>query len=174
MTVAGQSPLWPATGRRPRGAFRALTLTAPWGWVMTRGPKRIENRDWLPTPDLLGGDWFCLHQGVGYEDEEGVQWIAERLGRLPPTREELLEAGELGALLAFARVLRVVTRPEEVFPEIDQERWLKRSPRNQGWWLDVRPLAAPITCRGFQKLWGVPAEAAAGLDAEYRRLGLGA
>ncbi len=179
MTAAAQSRLWPAVGRHPRGPFKALTLTPPWGWCMARlqglERKLIENRDWLPTPDLLEGDWFCLHQGVGWVDDKDWKTIARTLGRPPPAREELGEAGELGAILAFARVLRVVREFDEVFPEIHQARWLRslqEYPKNHGWVLDVRPIPQAIACKGFHKLWGVPEDVGEAVEVAYVSLGL--
>lgn len=134
--------------------LRALTLTNPWGWAMTRAPKlkRVENRDWPPFPAQMSGHWFMLHAGVAYEKPKWIRWIADRAGATPPTREELRRRGEVGALLAFARVLRVVTSAADLDP--DQRPWLMKE-RKYGWVLDVRPLEKPVPYIGFQKLWRV-------------------
>jgi hypothetical protein len=180
MSTAGQSRLWPAAGRHPRGPFKALTLSPPWAWCMVRlqGLERkvIENRDWYPWPDLLEGEWFCLHQGIGWDDG-CEEWIIRAIGRPPPSREELAEAGDLGAILAFARLLRVVRHFDEVFPEIHQARWLKsleRHPKNQGWWLEIHPIPEPIPAKGAHKLWSVPEELGEAVETAYRKVGLAA
>src|SRR5262249_55473402 len=113
--------------------------------------KLVENRTWPPIPSVLQGEWFMLHQGVSY-DADVMRWIEGRLGRRPPSRVELADAGHLGALLAFARVARAAERLDGL-PEA-QRRW-RLIENRYGWLLDVRPLAMPVSCLGWHKLWRV-------------------
>lgn len=150
--LAPQPPLrisgWPAD-------LRALTLTPPWGFAMTRAPlpgrKLVENRTWPPIPALLRGDWFMLHSGVGY-DAESANWISHRIGQAVPTKAALRAAGELGALVAFARLVRLTQTLEEL-PE-SQREW-RMTGNRYGWLLDVRPLEKSLLCMGWHKLWRV-------------------
>lgn len=143
-----------------RGAWpedlRALTLTAPWGFAMAQIPepdrKLVENRTWPPIPTVLQHGWFMLHQGVGY-DRDAAEWIYLRVGRPVPTKAELLASGRLGALIAFARLVRL-TREMAELPEA-QRKWRMILENRYGWLLDVRPLEKPVRCIGWHKLWRV-------------------
>lgn len=135
----------------------ALTLKLPWSWCMAHAPeevrKRVENRDWPPWPRISSGQWFLLHAGAAYDDVEAELFIREIIGRSPPSLKELRASGQAGALLAFARVVDVTMGGTHLSP--DQKRWFFGP---YGWVLDVRPLAQPIPCRGWHKLWRVEAQ----------------
>lgn len=153
---------WPAD-------LRALSLICPWGWAMTRAPepvrKRVENRTWAPYDCVLPHEWFLLHSGVGY-DKKMAERIARISGQPVPTKAELREVGELGALVAFARVVRVTEKPDEL-PEA-QRRWRLMENR-YGWLLDVHPLEKPVACLGWHKLWRVsPPRVSTGLVKSLR------
>lgn len=137
--------------------MKALTLTAPWGWAIAIGAKRVENRDWLPTPaELRPGELLAIHQGKTYDDEAAA-WIRDRFPLLKvPTKEEMTAAGQLGAFLGVARYLGAVQDPEDLFPDVAQLWWFMGP---NGWRLQlvVSFLGEPLPARGFQKLWNVKA-----------------
>lgn len=144
----------------------ALTLHLPWSWAMVHAPedvrKRVENRDWPPPPRIASGQWFLLHAGQALDDAEAWGFIGGVIGRPPPTLEELRAAGQVGALLAFARVVGVVEGTPSPGERVTwrglpagQERWFFGP---YGWVLDVRPLEKPVPCRGWHKLWRVEAQ----------------
>jgi hypothetical protein len=146
---------------------------------MVTGPKRIENRPWPPMPAILRGEWFLLHAGMEY-DMGRMEWIAERLGALPPLAGELIAGREWGALVAFARVRQVFSERAAIPAEAGPAWYM--GPPQLAWWLETRALAAPVKCRGWHKLWNVEGqlkkdndeakvkEIVAGLAAEYQRL----
>lgn len=66
----------------PRRA-RALTIHQPWATLIARGIKRVENRDWTPSPaDLTPGDYLLLHAGKTFDPDawEGAIEIAAAEG----------------------------------------------------------------------------------------------
>lgn len=150
--LAMQEPSGPILNGWPAD-LRALSLTAPWGWCMTRAPepvrKRVENRSWAPYDCVLPHEWFLLHSGVNY-DLESAEWISGRIDHAVPTKTELQASGELGALVAFARVVRVTEGLAEL--PVAQVKWRMTGDR-YGWLLDVRPLEKPVACLGWHKLW---------------------
>lgn len=157
--VMGDVP--PAEVRPARRAWKALTLKNPWGWAMVTAPeavrKRVENRDWLPPSPIRSGEWFLLHAGAGWDDQEALDIIEETVGSPLPE----IAAQQAGHLLAFARVVDV-TEEREVARGWGQERWFFGP---YGWLLEVRPLQVPRHCRGWHKFWSVEKQLAKNLDA---------
>lgn len=120
-----------------------LTLHKPWGILIARGIKRIENRTWSPEPRLQPGEWFAIHNGKKYD--ERCSPMAQRLGvdldlflGEPP-------AGTESAIVAVAQYGGVVTASEDP--------WFFGP---FGWVLTKVVEIPPIACRGAQGLWPVP------------------
>ena len=131
----------------PEVAWRArtvkcLSIRQPWAWCVTHGPKRYENRS-----------WYCRYRGpllihAAKSRECVTPEVMARLcglGLSPPDVGDLV----FGAIIGTCRVTDCV-RPEQAADEV----WA-RGP----WCLrlaDVRPVPAPIPCRGKRGLFEVP------------------
>ena len=85
-----------------------LTIRQPWAEAIRRGAKRVENRTWAPPPSLVG------------------QRILIHAGKRRPSGPDLEAAARLGveardapreAIVASARIARVVTSPDELPPD---------------------------------------------------------
>ena len=55
--------------------MRALTLWRPWSDAIVFGPKRIENRTWVPPASMIGR-YLAIHAGVRFDDDVGCSLIA--------------------------------------------------------------------------------------------------
>jgi hypothetical protein len=131
--------------------MRALTILQPWCDAITRGDKRVENRSWAPdgwTPNMP----VALHAGKRFD------WGAV----FPPGKTALWSAPEdvaLGAVLAVAKIAGFhwcntysgdgcsAAEPCSPWGAEGQYHWALA---------DVRPLAEPVPCRGYQRLWPLP------------------
>lgn len=135
--------------------MRALTLHRPWAWAVVFGGKRIENRPWKP-PQKFIGERIVIHAGRVFDDEAAAM-ICELLGL-----DELPAPANDEGLIGSARIAGFVTSPAQMPLTPDQARWFSGP---YGWQLeDVKPFRAPIPCRGFQRLWTVPAELQAAIE----------
>ena len=136
--------------------MKALTLWQPWASVVALGIKKIENRRWKPPASVIGRR-IAIHAGKTY-DEKGAKLIAEICGGQP-------ERVPFGVLMATARVVGVVTTPEEV--ALDQRRWFFGP---YGWVLeDIYP-CDEVEIKGAQGLWSLPPTLSGQLEAEAGRL----
>lgn len=134
----------------------ALTLHRPWGLLIAKGIKRVENRTWSPEPRLQPGEWFAIHAGKKYDPV--CSPMAQRLGVPidvffgdPPSNKE-------GHIVAVARYAGVVT-------ESDDPWWFGPI----GWLLPEVVEIEPVPCKGAQSLWVVPPEIADVVRAAYKR-----
>jgi hypothetical protein len=159
-----QLPLFDAGPARAGGDagffLSALTLWVPWTWAILGLPpelaKRLENRPWKPPRKILGR-WICLHASAArkprYEAAVAAR-IREVTGRDVPDLAGLAR----GAIVGLAKVSGYVETSDDPWfmgPAVDGKK-------NYGWLLEaVRPLAQPVPCRGYQRLWGVPSGVAA-------------
>lgn len=162
--------------------MRGLTLTQPWATLIAIGAKKIETRSWATS---YRGP-LAIHAGAGLAGMTIEEYCAlcrsrphfgPALWAHYPAAGIMLrnERGRLryndplprGAIVAVARLeMCLTTDPLEygvtgAFGDLltDQEQAFgDYSPNRWGWLLaDVRPLPAPIPCRGYQRLWDVPA-----------------
>jgi hypothetical protein len=141
--------------------MKALTLWQPWCWAITIGLKRVENRPWAP-PSWLAGEDFALHAGMKYDKASAEALRSTLLPKDPEIPDEVPH----GVVTAVARLADVVTSVAEVRKRggRDQERWFFGP---YGWILaDIRQLPNPVACRGFQKLWTLPAEVEAAVRGQ--------
>lgn len=117
---------------------RALTLWQPWAYAIVRGPKRIENRDWMP-PTWLVGQYIAIHAAAKKVKPIECALIEESTGFH-------IEPADLtfSAVVGVARVSGVITE--------SKDRWFMGK---YGWILDdVRPIE-PVPCKGGMKLWNL-------------------
>lgn len=133
------------------GVEYALTLWRPWHALMLAGPKDIENRPWAP-PGWIIGKRIALHAGLKF-DEAGwlkAQQICADVGFNPFASKEFGRMCEVSGAIAGTAVVTGFDTKGGGNP------WFFGP---FGWTLEERrPLPAAIPCRGFQKLWRIPAE----------------
>lgn len=151
-----------------RSLVYGLTLWRPWSDAIAHGPKRVENRTWVPPKHVIGTR-IAIHAGKAW-DEEAYAFCV-RAGYVPPTKqaspqgvvatarivgcaadnwdgpEPMLVAGTWGSLDLNAERRALVSR------------WYCGP---YGWLLDdVHALREPIPCRGAQGLWLLPPDVVA-------------
>jgi hypothetical protein len=68
--------------------MKALSVLQPWAWLLTYGPKRIENRSW---PTRYRGP-VLVHAGKGF-DREGYEWARRHFPDLDLPKLEHYERG---------------------------------------------------------------------------------
>ena len=126
--------------------MKAITLTQPWASAIALGWKRIETRSWYTSyrgPLLIHAAKTFPPAARKFAEEERA------MGRCP---DEL----PLGALIARARLVKVVPTTEVVPSDLERrlgDFW----PRRWAWLLeDVEPLPEPIPCKGALGLWEYP------------------
>lgn len=151
--------------------MRALTLTQPWAGLVASGIKLIENR---PRSMIKREDFgvpFAIH--ASREIDEGVyKQIADIAPELPGRTPAEWGCRWFGlsritsAIIAVATIERAVytgsprdvldlhATSRKVVDLGDQARWFFG---RVGYVLrDVRALATPVPCRGWQGFWRVP------------------
>ncbi len=158
----------------------ALTIHQPWAWCIAGGWKPVENRDWPPPPGVVG-KWLAIHAGRQYDEAAARELVANaealRLPGPPPAAGRIA----LGAIVAVARVAGVVEVADfegrldvkRITGEVTEARALEiaASPWARGpqlWVLEGVVAIDPIPCRGFQKIWTVPAPIAEQVRDAYR------
>lgn len=126
--------------------MKALTIWNPWAHYIAEGIKRVENRDWTPPKDLVGG-YLAIHAGKRF-DKPGAEHIRTELGLIVPKHDELSQA----AIVAVAVIDRIVDSADDS-PGWD-DPWFVGA---FGWYLRDVVKIDPVPCKGAQKLWEVPA-----------------
>lgn len=137
--------------------MKALTIWNPWAHFIATGQKSVENRDWRPPKDLVGG-YLAIHAGKRY-DKSGAESIRTEMGLLVPAHAELPQA----AIVAVAVIDRVVDSADDS-PGWD-DPWFVGA---FGWCLRDVVRIDPVPCKGAQKLWEVPAPVLARVRANWR------
>jgi hypothetical protein len=142
--------------------LRALTLIRPWSDAIVCGPKRVENRSWLPPPSLIGCH-VAIHAGQKYDDH--ISWPG---GWWPPgpSIEGIVGVARLAGVLDLRGskgngfVYTPAVGPDLTADERSRLEALDKSP----WWVgpvgffltDVVRLPDPVECKGALYLWDVP------------------
>jgi hypothetical protein len=113
----------------------------------------VENRGWAPSrSELAPGDWFAIHASKLSplrEIQTACGWMLDkelvRVGQIP-TMDEL--RWQSSSIVAVATYAGASTKHES--------GWFVG---RFGWtWSALHVLPTPVPCRGFQKLWTVPAD----------------
>ena len=161
--------------------MRALTLTAPWAGLVASGIKLVENRPRRMIKATDFGKPFAIHASreISAEAEEQIAAIAPELLTIARNVAGGMDRfyadswSRLGrvtsAVIGVAtidRVIRPLTEDDYESPEAgggynpdphrlgDQQRWFFGP---VGYVLrDVRALARPVECRGWQGFWTLP------------------
>jgi hypothetical protein len=138
--------------------MKALTLHQPWALAVFLG-KDIENRTWMPPPDLIG-QRFAIHAArrVRREEEDDI-WEDIR-GRLEPAPP--FSRWARGKILGTVKLEKVTLRRPMDCSRADS--WFTGP---VGWVLaEPRLLKRAIPARGYQRLWDVEAAIARELNRE--------
>lgn len=161
--------------------MKGLTLLQPFASLIAVGAKRIETRSWSTSHRGL----VAIHaatrfppEAQGFAEEDVVQGPLVRAGVVPrdwaPWNHKGRSIADLlpqGAIVAVANLWdcrHIGERPERNWPPTDPNELAYGDYRDDRWmWFlnDVRRLAQPVPCRGFQRLWTVPAD----VEAKIRR-----
>jgi hypothetical protein len=166
--------------------MRALTLTQPWAGLVAAGVKLVENRPrhMIKREDV--GTRFAIHASRAIDAP-----TYNRIAQLAPDVLLFDEAG--GPVIPCKRdwyrlsrvtsaVIAVATLDSIVDPlacGIDPDSDVARAalaPDQRRWFFgpigyvlrDVRELAAPVPCRGYQAFWALPADVAARVEEQLR------
>lgn len=142
--------------------MKALTLIRPWSDALVRGPKRVENRTWLPPVESIGR-YLAIHAGKKFDEDGGCDLRAMGTGWSPPLEASDSPQGIVGVVLLRGwldlrggRIAHALdNETHAVAIRLDQDRWWA----GPCGWLFGEPIAIePVPCRGAQGLWIVPAD----------------
>jgi hypothetical protein len=140
--------------------LRAITLWRPWSDAIARGPKRIENRTWVPPRQLLGCH-IAIHAGKQYQDKISYpeHWVPPPLcfmGIVGVARlAGIYDARETQPRIYFADGLSPKAKAE--LEASEQNPWWVGP---VGWFLDDVGAIDPVDCKGALGVWDVPMQAA--------------
>lgn len=124
--------------------MKALTIRQPWAWAITHGSKRVENRTWRASHRGLLAIHAAARIDQGALDDMRVRAAVRTYGREPDY--------VTGAVIAVATLTGVHTscQPEcSLWAAHGQHHWELA---------DVRPLTAPVPCKGRLGLWDLPTD----------------
>lgn len=170
--------------------MRALTLTQPWAGLVASGIKLIENRPrhMIKREDI--GKTFAIHAS-----RENAWGVYDRIVELAPELGHYIEVdGQRGgpaleshpwvllsqitsAVIAVATLDSILDpRACGIDPDSDDAR-AALAPDQRRWFFgpigyvlrDVRALATPVWCRGWQGFWTLPDDIAARVDDQIAR-----
>ncbi len=143
----------------------ALTLWQPWAWAVFHAGKRIENRDWAPSPNLLG-QTMAIHAAVKRPLTVDLEFVLELTEGEPPMPSR--DGFVFGAVVGLARLVgwydtrgmydgrRVVSLPEHqiAVEAVGGSPWWRKKVGNVGWVLDEAiELERPVPAVGQQGTW---------------------
>jgi hypothetical protein len=144
---------------------RALTLTQPWAGLVASGVKLVENRPRRMIKREDFGKPFAIHASREIDESvyDRIAEIApdiltiERRGNsvihtVPCFRDWYRFSRDTSAVIAVATIDRVVATTTTLTD--DERRWFFGP---IGYVMrDVRALAEPVPCRGWQGFWTLP------------------
>lgn len=147
--------------------MRALTLTQPWAGLVAAGIKLVENRPRQMIKREDFGKPFAIH--ASREIDQGVYAriaeIDESICKDPSAWYALSRI--TSAVIAVATIDRVVSTGAASHDFDDENSLAIRALGEQRRWFfgpigyvlrDVRALATPVPCRGWQGFWTLEAE----------------
>ena len=141
--------------------MNALTLHQPWAHAVAHLGKRIENRTWAPPASAMGAP-LAIHAGL-QRDAAGDQHLAA-LGHPPAFGAP---RGMVVAVVFLVDVLR----------DAESAKWINQGQWWAGpiaWWFTaVAPLATAVPCRGRQRLWTLPPDVEARVQAQLEAIARG-
>lgn len=140
----------------------AITVQPPWPWwIATDHPlaKDVENRGWRPRKGVAedGSMRLAIHAGMGKVEASDAElyWYLKTMGW---SYEDAILSGPRGCIVA------VVTAR---FTRESRSRWAM--PDQWHWELsDKAILPEPVSCKGSQGLWRVPADVLSAVEEQMR------
>jgi hypothetical protein len=142
----------------PRIRFPALTLWRPWpSFIVAMPPSRaknIENRPW--TTSYRG--WFWAHAGKAI-DEDAFDFATTAVGGPESGWEVSTDpADHPTGIIGFARIFGICAVGLGTFGSFNSCDCGPWAVGGEAHWkvVDGQPLAEPVPCRGYQKLWNPP------------------
>jgi len=157
--------------------MRGLSVRQPLAWAITTQGKDVENRSRATSYRGL----LAIHASKVYDEdaEIPVQSAAYRLGALLAEVEQAGGRTEAARHLALGAVVAVATLDSCHWEADCYRAGIRRRGRGtwpcSGWaalgqfhWTltDVRPLAAPVPCKGALGLWTLPDDAERAIRAQ--------
>ncbi len=142
--------------------MRALTLHAPWAWLVP-DPKSIETRSW----GTRHRGWLAIHCSSAYpkhaKEAARQPMIYRALSTLFESR-----ARPTGAIVAVVRLIGCI--PTNLFNVPNRERpFGDYSPDRYAWILNHgMRLREPVPCPGKQGLWEVPDDVLETIRAQWK------
>lgn len=161
--------------------MRALTLTQPWAGLVASGVKLVENR---PRPVMKRGEIgtrFAIHasrvidEGVYRVIRDGAPdlFVPTRIANVRSMREDVYRLTRITSSVIAVATLRDqfhMDSDEDAVVELGTLGILDQVRFAFGPVVyvldDVRALAKPIECRGYQGFWTLPADVAAKVEAQ--------
>jgi len=139
--------------------MRALTLKAPWGTVIAKHGKDVENRSW-PPPDWIIGERIAIHEGFSVM-RAALEELEEELGKLSYRPGVIVCTVVVRGWIDADRThSESLTKQEAAVAR--RSRWYGGD--EVGWVLcDVREPAARVEIKGARQLWSLP-------ESEERKL----
>ncbi len=141
----------------------ARTLTQPWAGLVASGIKLVENRPRRIINPRGWGTPFAIHASREFDD-----LAALKIGEIAPELQPSVIWEWPSAIIGVATVVTYVTdaRQLDEYKLTEQRRWFFGP---IGYVLrDVRALARPVPCRGFQGFWTLPADVEAKVTEQLR------
>jgi hypothetical protein len=112
--------------------LKAITVIQPWAWAIAYAGKNIENRPWY----TYQRGTIAIHAGAKWYDDPMPRGIRQ------PEDDEIV----CSAIIAIADLVDCVDHA--------RSKWFHGP---YGWVIEnVRPLKAPVPCKGALGFWKVP------------------
>lgn len=156
--------------------MRAITVKQPWAWAIATGAKGVENRS-RPHPWTSAvGERMAIHAGKGWDGHAFEVPILFKLAEVFTSRLHgdgksypvagliavmVPEGHPRGAVVATARLAGVHHATDRC--RCGTNPWAE----SDAWHLVLReivPLREPVSCRGYQGLWSLPAHVEAAVQ----------
>lgn len=133
------------------GKMPVLTIWQPWADSIIHGPKRVENRDWLPPRNVVMKR-LAIHAAAREPDyATWERWFdcaarARAQGQYVPDldRQQLVRGCIVGTVIVVGHFTAADDRSRDPWVGGSRYCWILTDPRP----------CVPIPVRGLQKLWG--------------------
>lgn len=152
----------------------ALSLWRPWTAIVLVGPKFIENRPWKPPRDLIGKR-IAIHASKQFHEEGWLRASAllRQQGFNPHDDEFWRVASAKMAIVGTAVIDGYISHDPVADSYVASARAIVKHISDPwfsgpvGWVLsDRRALERPVPCKGAQKLWKLPPDVRAAVEAQ--------
>jgi len=148
--------------------MRALSLKNPWGEMIAKKGKRIENRTWPVPGTILMPTWIALHSSKSHSRRDAIELYKD--GKT----SGITHPYHAGHIFAVARLMSCNHIDDDILKIgaalTHQEYW------THGPWCwyfsEVVELPMPIEVKGGLSLWRVPASVGSEITEQIAELGL--